>query len=150
MKIKRYTILVTAIVAFICLMMLIMNEFKGLYIEMFLDLKAFLMVIIIPSLTTLVKYNLTEIITHTQTAFSTKKLNIETYLRAYDFYRYQGLVLIYTGVFILVFSIIVMLRDLSIEHIGKCLGTALCGIIYTVIIIILYILPIRMTLKDKI
>lgn len=150
MKIKRYITFFTGVVALLVLMSFIMNDFKGIYIEMFLDLNAFIMITIIPVLVTLTKYDIAEIATHIITAFSTKKLNVETYMRANDFYKFQGLVYIYTGILICLFSVMLMLRDLSIEFIGKCLGTALCGFIYSILVILLYVLPVRMSLKDKV
>ncbi len=57
---------------------------------------------------------------------------------------------IFTGILIFLFSIMIMLSDLCTEHMGRSLGTALCGIIYPIILVLLFISPIKNKLEQRI
>ena len=148
-KIRRYPVLLIVGLVVILLMSFVLNSFEGLYILMLIDLHALIAISVIPLIVLLMKYKLSEIGNYIGSIVNCG-LSITEYKESYLFFNFQKKITIYSGILICCFSLLVMFRDLSPAHMGRCLGTGLCGLFYSILIILFYLLPTEMLIKNRI
>jgi len=148
-NIKRYLVFLFVSIMLILLMAFVLNDFKGFYLLIFVDLHALVAILLLPLIIMLMKYRISEIKNFIISVFK-KSLTKDDYEKAYIFFKFKTQVVIGTGVFICIFSLISMMRNLSVENMGRCLGTGLCGLLYSVLIVVFILLPVRMVLKDSV
>lgn len=149
MKIKRFIAIIILIVLLFSYMLFAMRDFTVFAADLFWDLKAFIMVMLIPTLVSLITFTPKDIASYISVALNKNEKDIEKLTGAKNYFNKLLEITICTGILIFFFSLMVLLSDLSVSAIGKNSGTGLCAIIYTFIIVVLFILPVRNTLVEN-
>lgn len=151
MKKRRFILITLLILALLSYMMLAMKD-ENLTINifgLFWDLKAFTMMLLIPLFVTLTTYSFKDIAEILVFSFQMTQNNIDRVKYALAFFKYLQVIYIFSGILIFLLSMMIMLSDLSPEHMGRSLGTALCAIIYAFLIALLLISPIKNKIEQR-
>lgn len=151
MRIRKFIIVILLVLALLSYMILAMRDFTVFAVLLFWDLKAFLMIVIIPSLILLITYTPKEIALYIYTVLYKEEKQNDTINKSINFFKRIQRLIIYSGVFIFFFSIMMMLSDISsVSVIARNSATGLCGIIYALLFVILIILPIQNSLEKRV
>lgn len=147
---KKIIGIVILIVGLLSFMILSMRNFEVFAGFLFWDLNAFIMITIIPSLIIMITYSISDVSQFLISIFTNKFENEIKKNRVLIFLKYLKNTLIYSGIFTFFFSLMMMFSDISsVEVIGKNLGTAICSILYSLFIVLIFIHPTENRIKQS-
>lgn len=150
MKIRRILIITVFELFILAFMIFSMRDFTVLAIDLFWDLKAFLLIVCFPFGILLLTNSFNSMATYIYMPFDKKENTKEDLENGITFYSFAEKSYFFSGILIFFISIMMMLSDISsIEMIAKNLGTALCAIIYALFIVVILISPLKNTLEVK-
>lgn len=149
MKMKRFISVVVIVLLLLCYMIFAMKDYSVFVISLFWDLHGFIAVILIPLLVLQATYPIKEIANNLKLGFFSSNDDKKSLKRSLEFFKHFQKIYIFTGVLIFFVSIMVMLSNMSPEYMGRILGTALCAVIYSILFVLIFFLPIINRLKQR-
>lgn len=149
MNVKKFIGFIILEILLLCFMIYAMREFDVFGIGLFWDLKAFVMFTTIPTIVILINNSPKDIASYLTTIFYENENNA-LISESFKFIKLIKQTLLYSGILIALISIMMMLSDISPDGMmAKNAGTGLCGIIYSILTIVLIILPIENSLNKR-
>ena len=150
MKMKRGGIIVMIELLLLAYMILAMRDFTVFAVGLFWDLRAFILIVTFPFGIILLNYSFRMIAGNISLPFDKGKSAKDDLERGIIFFDFAVKSYLYSGMFLFFFALMMMLSDISsVDVIGRNLATALCAIIYSLLIIILFLVPMKNRLEMK-
>ncbi len=150
MKMRRWGIIGIIELLLLAYMIFAMRDFTVFAVGLFWDLKAFILIVTFPFGIILFNYSFRMIAGNISLFFDKRIPAKDDLERGIIFFDFAVKSYLYSGVFLFFFALMMMLSDISsVDVIGRNLATALCSVIYSLFIVILFLVPMKNRLEMK-